>query len=115
MTKPNNVDRLKHILDAIAKIERYLHGLDSEIFRSNEQKIDAVVRNIEIIGEAAACLTRDLKAKYPEIEWRIATATRNRLIHGYFDIDANIIWDTCENDLPNFKSAIEKVLKELDS
>ena len=69
-----------------------------EQFKQNGEKIDAVVRNIEIIGEAAGCLTRDLKAKYPQVEWRFATATRNRLVHGYFDVDANKSWDTATSD-----------------
>ena len=58
-------------------------GLYLEKFKNDEVKIDAVVRNIEIIGEAATCLDRDLKAKYLNVEWRFATAIRNRLIHGY--------------------------------
>lgn len=114
MTKPNNTDRLKHILDAIAKIENYLEGQSLEDFRQNGEKVDAVVRNIEIIGEAASCLTRDLKAQYPQVEWRFATATRNRLIHGYFDVDPDIIWDTAQTDMPNFKNGIEKIVKELE-
>jgi uncharacterized protein with HEPN domain len=63
---------LNHILDAIAKIERYLQDFDLEKFKSNELTIDAVVRNIEIIGEAITCLDRGLKAKYPQIEWQLA-------------------------------------------
>ncbi len=114
MKKPNDADRLNHILDAIEKIETYLLGLDSEMFKRNEEKIDAVVRNIEIIGEATNCLDRGLKAKYPQVEWRLATAIRNRLIHGYFDIDADIIWNVTQNDLPKLKTEIEKILEELD-
>lgn len=114
MTKPNNKDRLRHILDAISKIERYLGGRDQESFAADEEKIDAVVRNIEIIGEATNCLTRDLKAQYPEVEWRIATATRNRLVHGYFDVDPDIIWGTAQHDLPRFKEAIENIVEELE-
>ena len=79
----------------------------------NEEKIDAVVRNIEIIGEATTCLDRSLKAKYPQVEWRFATAIRNRLIHGYFDVDAEIIWNTTQNDLPKLKTEIEKISEEL--
>lgn len=113
MTKFNNSDRLRHILDSIAKIELYLMDMDSEEFKNHNLKIDAVVRNIEIIGEATACLTRDLKAKHPKVEWRFATATRNRLIHGYFDVDPSIVWDTSKYDLPAFKAEIEKILREL--
>ena len=113
MKKPNDVDRLNHILDAIAKIEKYLQSFDLEKFRSDGLTIDAVVRNIEIIGEATTCLDRRLKAQYPNIEWRFATATRNRLIHGYFDIDAEIVWNTTQNDLPNLKTEIKKILENL--
>ena len=113
MKKPNDADLLNHILDAIEKIETYLLGFDLEMFKRNEEKIDAVVRNIEIIGEATTCLDRSLKAKYPQAEWRFATAIRNRLIHGYFDVDAEIIWNTTQNDLPKLKTEIEKISEEL--
>ena len=113
MKKPNDADRLNHILDAIGKIETYLMGFNLNRFRRNSEKIDAVVRNIEIIGEATNCLDRGLKAKYPYVEWRFATAIRNRLIHGYFDIDAEIIWNVTQSDLPILKNEIEKILEEL--
>ena len=100
-------------MDAISKIERYLEGFDLDTFKNDEVKIDAVVRNIEVIGEATNCLTRDLKAKYPEVEWRFATATRNRLIHGYFDVDPEIIWGTTQNDLPRLRKEIEKIVEDL--
>jgi len=111
---PKSVDRMRHILDAIAKIERYLSGVDLDQFRVDEQKIDAVVRNIEIIGEAASGISHDIRARYPEVEWRIATATRNRLIHGYFNVDPGIIWSTAVNDLPRLKSGIEKIIEEFE-
>ena len=113
MKKPNDIDRLNHILDAIAKIERYSQSFDLQKFKSDELTIDAVVRNIEIIGEATTCLDRGLKAKYPNVDWRFATAIRNRLIHGYFDIDAEIIWDTTQNDLPKLKIEIQTILSVL--
>lgn len=113
MKKPNDADRLNHILDAIAKIERYLQGFDLQKFESDDLTIDAVVRNIEIIGEATNCLDRGLKAKYPNVEWSFATAIRNRLIHGYFDVDAEIVWETTQTDLPKLKTKIEKILENL--
>lgn len=66
MKKPNDADRLNHILDAIAKIERYLQGFDLQKFKTNELTIDAVVRNIEVIGEATTCLDRGLKSEIPK-------------------------------------------------
>ena len=114
MKKPNDADRLNHILDAIEKIETYLSGFDLEMFERNDLTIDAVVRNIEIIGEATNCLDRELKAKYPNVEWSYATAIRNRLVHGYFDVDAEIVWETTQNDLPKLKTEIEKILESLN-
>jgi uncharacterized protein with HEPN domain len=113
MKKPIDLDRLKHIIDAIEKIDRYLKGLDLDKFVVDDIKIDAVVRNLEIIGEAAVSLTRDLKARYPDVEWRYATAARNRLIHGYFDVDPEIVWDTAQNNLPKLKADIRRIIEEL--
>ena len=113
MKKPNDVDRLHHILDAIAKLEKYLKDFDFQKFQSDELTIDAVVRNVEIIGEAITCLDGGLKAKYPKIEWQFATAMRNRLIHGYFDVDAKIVWNTTQNDLPRLKAEVKEILEDL--
>lgn len=113
MKKPNDADRLLHIQDAIKKIERYLDGVELDDFIIAEEKIDAVVRNIEVIGEAINGLSRGLRSKYPHVEWRIATATRNRLIHGYFDVDPEIIWGTAKFDIPQLNDSIELILKEL--
>lgn len=113
MKKPNNADRLRHILDAIGKIEKYLHGYERQTFQTDEKTQDAVVRQMEIIGEAATSLTRDLRSKNPQVEWQFAAAMRNRLIHGYFDIDAEIVWDTTQNDLPILKKQIEEILENL--
>ena len=113
MKKPNNADRLRHILDAIGKIGKYLDGYDKQSFQSDEKTQDAVVRQMEIIGEAATNLTRDLRSKNPQIEWQFAAAMRNRLIHGYFEVDAEIGWDTAQNDLPILKKQIEGILESL--
>ncbi len=113
MKKPNNGDRLRHILEAIEKIEKYLQGCDKQSFQTDEITQDAVVRQMEIIGEAATNLTRDLRSNNPQVSWRLATAMRNRLIHGYFDIDAEIVWNTTRNDLPILKMEIEKILENL--
>jgi len=114
MKKPIDKDRLKHILDAIERIEQYLVDQDLDRFRSLSEKIDAVVRNMEIIGEAISCLTQDLKERHPAVEWRIATAMRNRLIHGYFDVDSDIVWQTATADLPRLKVAVVAILRDLE-
>jgi len=113
MKKANNKDRLRHILDAVEKIERYLQDYDKQSFGADEKTQDAVVRQLEIIGEAATNLTRDLRSNNPQVEWRFATAMRNRLIHGYFEVDAEIVWDTTQKDLPILKKHIAEISENL--
>ncbi len=91
MNNKDNKIFLRHILESIGKIERYLQGFDYEKFKQSEEKIDAVVRNVEIIGEASNNLTRDFRSKNTNIEWRKIIATRNRIIHGYATVDLEII------------------------
>jgi uncharacterized protein with HEPN domain len=114
MNNPDNTVFLRHILDYIGKIERYLQGYDLEKFKNNEEKIDSIVRNVEIIGEAANNLTWDFRSKHPQIEWRKIINTRNRIIHGYATVDLEIIWNITQNDLGNLRKKIEKILEELN-
>ncbi|MBA2737124.1 MAG: DUF86 domain-containing protein [Pyrinomonadaceae bacterium] len=90
-----------------------MQGFDFEKFKQDEEKIDAVVRNVEIIGEAANNLTRDFRSKNLQVGWRKTIATRNRIIHGYASVDLEIIWNITQNDLGNLKTEIEKMLEEL--
>lgn len=113
MNNQDNTIFLKHILDYIGKIERYLQDYDFDKFKNNEEKIDSVVRNVEIIGEAANNLTRDFRSNNPQIEWRKIIATRNRIIHGYATVDLEIIWTITQNELGKLKTEIEKLLEEL--
>lgn len=113
MNNADNTVFLKHILDSIAKVERYLRGYDFEKFQNDELVTDAVVRNVEIIGEASNNLTRDFRSNTLEIEWRKIIATRNRIIHGYATVDLEIIWNITQNDLKSLKEEIEKILKNL--
>jgi uncharacterized protein with HEPN domain len=113
MTKPDNQQRLQHILDAIGKIEKYLLGFDEEMFRRDEKTLSAVVWQLAVIGESVANLTRDLRSGNPQIAWNKISGTRNHLIHGYFSIDFDIVWDTTQNDLAKLKTEIESVLQTL--
>ena len=113
MKKPNNLLRLRHILDAIEIIGSYLEGFELDRFQIDRKTQDAVVRQLEIIGEAAANLTPDLKEDNPHVEWQLATSARNRLIHGYFDVDPDVVWDIVENDLPVLQIQVEEIVKNL--
>ena len=113
----NNVDNtiyLQDILTCIGKVKKYLQGFDFTEFKANEEKIDAVIRNVEIIGEAANNLTRDFRSKNLQVEWRKIISTRNRIIHGYATVDLEIIWNITQSDLDILKTEIEKILEDLD-
>lgn len=99
-----------HILEAIAKIERYIKGFNYDSFESDDKTIDAVVRELEIIGEAAKHVSDSFKNKHPEIPWSKMMGIRNRLIHEYFGVNKKIVWETCEMDLPVLKKSVTSLL-----
>lgn len=101
---------LRHILDSIEKIQRYLQGVLKEDFDQNSMLQDAVIRQIEIIGEAARNVSEEFKEKNPEIPWLTMTGMRNKLIHEYFAVNSSIVWDTIMGDLPVLKQQIQKRL-----
>jgi uncharacterized protein with HEPN domain len=91
---------LEDILEAIGKIQRYTANLSQEAFSGDERTLDAVVRNLEIIGEASKKVPGKIRSKYPEVEWKRIAGLRDILIHEYFGIDIDIIWDIVQNKLP---------------
>ena len=95
------------ILQAIANIGEYTRGMSFEQFSSDRKTQDAVVRNLEVIGEAAKRILEEVRASHPEIAWRPAAAMRDFLIHDYPEVDIQAVWDTIKGDIPHFKSGIE--------
>jgi uncharacterized protein with HEPN domain len=104
---------LEDIQDSIRKIEKYTRGLDFEKFSRDEEKIDAVVRNLSIIGEAVRNVPKEMKAKNPEVAWNEIKGMRNKVVHEYFGIDEEILWKTVQDDLPIFKKQVAKFLKSI--
>ncbi len=105
---------LEDIILAIDKSTRYTQGYDLKQFVSDEKTIDAVARNIEIIGEATTKLPEDLKLKHPEVDWKRIKGMRNRIVHEYFGVDIGIVWEIVSNHLPILKKRIEVILKDLN-
>jgi uncharacterized protein with HEPN domain len=103
---------LKHILDAITHVERYVSvGRDEFMSKSHWQ--DAVIRQLEIVGEATKRLTPELRERHPAVPWRLVTGLRDVLIHDYMGVRLAAVWKIAQTDLPEFKKQIASILKEL--
>lgn len=105
-------DYLAHILEAIERIGRYTEDLDAVAFLGNEMAQDAVIRNLEIIGEASHNIEGhypDFAAAHPELPLAFAYQMRNAVAHGYFKVDLEIVWKTLQNDLPGLYQQVQAV------
>ena len=103
---------LKDILQAIERIEEYTCDLSFEDFCENRLIQDGVVRNLEIIGEAVKHLPKDVQKKYPAVEWKKIAGLRDILIHAYFGVDHDIVWDVVINKIPRLKEQVSLILKK---
>lgn len=102
------------ILDAVTLIESFVMDMDYEEFRKDAKTQSAVIRQFEIIGEAVKKLDNTLTAGYPEIEWSAIAGMRDLLIHQYFGVDLDIVWESITGDLPKFKKALNEIEKEIE-
>lgn len=109
MTKDYKVF-LKHILESIKWIEKETEGLSKDEFVANVPVQDAVIRRIEIIGEAIRNIPEEIKSDNPKVPWQDIMDMRNKLIHGYFGVDLNLVWNVVKTDVPPLKVQIEKML-----
>lgn len=107
----NHQTLAKHILDAIGQIEQYTHEVSKDDFLINFMIQDAVVRKLEIIGEASRHISPHIKEKFTDIPWRDINAMRNKLVHEYFNVDAETVWNVVKLDLADLKNYAERILK----
>jgi len=103
--------RLQDMLTCMAKIEQYTAGLSYEAFAADERTVDAVLRNLEIIGEAARQIPRSVKAAYPALPWAEMQTMRNIVIHEYHGVNLRIIWQTVKEDLPPLAPLLRQILQ----
>ncbi|WP_114971034.1 DUF86 domain-containing protein [Rhodoferax ferrireducens] len=105
-------DYLGHILQAIDRIDGFSAGLNEVSFMADLKTQDAVIRNLEVIGEACSNIRKLAPAftkAHPEVPWGSAIGNRNALSHGYFSVDLSLIWATMQNDLPALKASVERL------
>ncbi len=105
---------LDDILEAIAKIQKYTEGLSIEQFKDDDKTYDAVIRNFAVIGEAAKHIPPNVRKKTPDVPWRQMAGMRDKLIHEYFGVRFDVVWDTVRKRLPEVKLLIEALLKQLE-
>ncbi len=98
------------LLTAMTRISEYISGCDYTGFKKDYKTVDAVIRNFEIIGEASKNIPAEIKSKYPEVPWSEMYLLRNKVIHEYFGVDYEIIWDVAFNHLPHNKTQIEQIV-----
>ncbi len=108
-------DYLEHMLEAATRIQRYVAGKSEGDFASDDLLQDGVIRNLEVIGEAVAKLTPEMKAAHANVPWGLISGMRNRLIHGYMSINLQIVWDTVRKVVPQFATDIVAIRQGLVS
>lgn len=109
-----SIVRIKHILEAITRIEFITNSINFDQFFEDWIKQDAAIKNFQVIGEATKNLDEEIISKYPEVAWRQAKGMRNIVVHEYFGINIEYLWNTIQENLPTFKTQIEQILNDLE-
>ena len=106
------IDSLRDMLDNAKRAIRFAKGMNYKAFEKDEKTIYAVIRAVEIIGEAAGNIPEEVRAKYPDIPWRDVRGMRSKLVHQYFGINMEVVWQTVREDIPALIAAITKIVKQ---
>ncbi len=108
------IDYLRDIVAYADTADRILSGTSFQSFRDSEEKTLAVIRALEIIGEAARQIPKEVRRNHPDIEWAEAIAMRNKVVHGYFGVDLQVVWNTVREDLPPLRQAVARILEGVE-
>lgn len=112
MSNRQDHDLIQDMIEAARRSMRYCKDLDYEGFLQDTKTQDAVVRNVEIIGEAAGKISPDLRNQYPDLPWNNIIGMRNRLVHDYFGVNLNIVWEVVATDLPDLTKWLNRILDD---
>jgi len=110
--KKDDTVYMKHILDAIHRVEEYTQNIEYKDFIENHLIQDGVIRQIEIIGEAVKRLSNEIREKYTDVPWKDIVGMRNKLIHNYFGVDVDAVWETVKKDIPVLKKKLIGIKEE---
>jgi uncharacterized protein with HEPN domain len=106
------INFLEDISDGIAKVEQFIHGVTFEQFAKDDKTFFAVIRALEIIGEATKSIPSEVKEIHADIPWRELAGMRDKLIHQYFGVDVRVVWKTAKEDLPKLKQKLNAILNQ---
>jgi uncharacterized protein with HEPN domain len=108
-------DYIKDILISIQDVEEFTTGITFEDFLKDKKTIKAVIRSLEVLGEASKKIPDEIRNRYPRIPWKRMAGMRDKLIHEYFGVDLEIVWNVAKKELPPVKSSIEELVREIDT
>lgn len=112
MPSRRDLDFLADILEAIRRADEYIGDMDYKAFVKDTKTQDAVIRTIEIIGEATKYLSNDLRESYPNVPWKSMAGMRDKLIHHYFGVNIDIVWQIANSELPGLGLQVEQILEQ---
>ncbi len=108
-------DYILDIRESLKEVKEFTHGIDLEDFLKDKKTTNAVIRSLEVLGEAAKKIPEEMRQRYPEVPWRRMTGMRDKLIHEYHGVDLETIWSVVKTELPPLESHVEKIIKDLEN
>jgi uncharacterized protein with HEPN domain len=112
--RSDDLQYLEDMLEAAEKIERFTAGMNRAAFKQDEKTVDAVLRNLEIIGEASKLLSEEVRSAYPAVQWSAMAGMRDKLIHGYATVDLDIVWETVQREVPLLIEQLDTLIEEIE-
>ena len=115
MTERDYGDYLQDILDSIRDAVEFMEGMTSEDFQKDRKTVSAVLRSLEVMGEATKRIPQSLRDQYPDVPWKKMAGMRDKLIHEYSGVDLGIVWEAVKNDLPPVQNLVRNILKDFNA